>query len=75
MEIPFCLFVAACSGATLLYFYYHNKNRRIERYLLKNDRKLFLLLQFAYFILVISLVFNARYVVYQFAELVKVKYT
>jgi hypothetical protein len=71
MEIPFCVIVACCSGAILLYFFYHNKGRKIERYFLKNNKRLFLVLQLSYFILILSLVFNIRFVIYHFAEQLK----
>lgn len=62
-EIIFSFFVAISSGLILLYFYYHNKNRKIERYLLKHKKCLFTLLQVCYFILVVSVVFNTRYII------------
>lgn len=74
MEVQFfCILIMVFSGSILLYFYYHNQNRCIERYLLRNDKQYYLALQFAYFILIISLVFNMRFVLYNWMEGLKTK--
>jgi hypothetical protein len=62
-EILFSFYIIICAGLILLYFYHHNKNRKIERYLLKHKKNLFTLLQISYFILIISVVFNTRYII------------
>jgi Trk-type K+ transport system membrane component len=67
-EIIFSFLIASSSGLILLYYYYHNKNRRIERYLLKHKKCLFTLLQLAYFILIVSVVFNIRYIISTWLE-------
>lgn len=65
MEVKFCFIIACTSGVILLYYYYHNKDRRIERYLLRKNKKLFITLQFSYFVLMLSLVFSSRFIIYE----------
>lgn len=61
--ISFCFLIFALSGLTLLYYFYHNKNRKIERYYYKKQLLLFALLEFTQFILIVSVVMNARYII------------
>ena len=57
-----CAAIAIFSGSCLLYFYYHNKNRKIERYYFQESKKLFGILQFVISILMISTVMNGRFI-------------
>jgi len=61
-EILFCFYIAGAAGIILLYYYYQNNERKIERYLLRYRKELFILLQVAYFILIVSIIFNIRHV-------------
>jgi hypothetical protein len=61
-EIIFCLSIAISAGIIILFYYFHNHERRIERYLLKHKKGLFVLLEIVYFILIVSVVFNTRYI-------------
>lgn len=62
MQIPLCVFITVFTGTCLLGYYFANKNRRIERYYSIKNKKLYLLLQFANFVLMISFAFNSRFV-------------
>ncbi len=68
MEIPFCFIIACLTGIILLYYYYQNRGRRIERYFMRNKKELFIILQGAYFILMISMVFNIRFIIFKYAN-------
>ena len=48
-------------AAVLTYFYFKNNNRSIERYYYKQNYTCFVILQISFFILLISLVLNIRY--------------
>jgi hypothetical protein len=52
----------------LLYFNYKNDYKRIERHYFKENRKLYYLLRASHFILLASIIVNARYVLYSYAE-------
>lgn len=52
----------------LLYFNYKNDYKRIERYYFKENRRLYYLLRAAHFILLASIVLNARYILYSYSE-------
>ena len=68
MEITFCFIIACATGLVLLYYYIQNKGRRIERYFMRHKKEYFFILQGAYFVLTLSLVFNVRFIVYKFAQ-------
>ena len=51
----------------LLYFNYKNDYKRIERYYFKENKKLYYVLRAAHFILLASIVLNARYILYSYA--------
>lgn len=61
-DVPFSLFAAISAGTVLLYFYFHNKDRRIERYYIRNHKNIYVALQAAYFVLIMSVVLNFRFV-------------
>lgn len=63
MDIPFSLFAALSAGLVLLYFYFHNKDRRVERYYIRHHKNIYVVLQIAYFVLIMSAVLNARFIV------------
>lgn len=68
MEITFCFIIACLTGVVLLYYYIQNRGRRIERYFMRNKKEYFFILQGAYFVLMLSMVFNIRFIIYRFAE-------
>lgn len=68
MEITFCFIIACATGLVLLYYYIQNKGRRIERYFMRHKKEFFIILQGAYFVLTLSLVFNIRFIIYKFAQ-------
>lgn len=51
----------------LLYFMYKNNYQRIERYYFKKDRKMYYLLRACHFILLMAIVLNIRFVIYNYA--------
>lgn len=57
------MLIFAISGIILLYYLYHNKNRKIERFYFKHNLLLFALLQFVQFLLIVSVVMNARFII------------
>jgi hypothetical protein len=62
-EIFFSFAIAGTAGIILLYYFYHNNDKKIERYFLRHKKGLFVLLQITYFILIITVIFNTRYVI------------
>lgn len=74
METLYCLLIGLSSGIILLYFYFHNKNRRIERYLIKHKKEYYIILELCYFILLLSFIYNVRFVVYDFVARVSEPY-
>ena len=62
----FCATVAIISGLSLLYFYYHNSNRRIERHFFKTNKVCFGILEFVIFVLVVSTVLNIKYIITEY---------
>ena len=65
MEINYIylsIFIIISAILPLLYYYYHNVDRKIERYFFRNHKHLFALLIFANFILIISFVLNCKFV-------------
>ena len=56
------------SAVCLTYFYFKNSARRIERYYLKNDKGLFVLLEVTIFVLVVSIMFNIRHIIVEFLK-------
>lgn len=54
------------AGTAILYYYWHNKTRKIERFYYKTDKKLFVLLEVSVLLLTLSIGFNARYIVMDF---------
>lgn len=68
MEITFCFIIACSTGIILLYYYFQNKGRRIERYFMRHKKEFFFILQGAYFVLMISLVFNIRFIIFKYAQ-------
>lgn len=63
--MKFCILMVCFAGLVLIYFYYKNKNRKIERYLIRHKKLFYILLQISYFILITSIAFNCRYVINQ----------
>lgn len=59
------IFIIISAIISLLYYYYHNVDRKIERYFFTNHKHLFALLIFANFILIISLVLNFKFLLYE----------
>lgn len=54
------------AGVAILYYYWHNTTRKIERFYYKTDKKLFVLLEVSVFLLTLSIGFNARYIIISF---------
>lgn len=48
------------SGASFLYFFHQNKNRRIERFYFKENKLLYASLMFVNFILLVTMALNSR---------------
>ena len=74
MDIPVSLLIAAIAGMTLLFYYFANENRNIERYYFHNHKMCYYSLQFAYLILMLSLVYNIRFVIYHYVDKVKARF-
>lgn len=64
-----CIFVAAVSGLALAYFFYYNKNRRVERFYYKHNKLLYALLMFACFLLAAGFVLNSRHLSSEFLKM------
>lgn len=52
----------------LVYFFYKNENRKIERYYFKHNKYLYALLAFINFILIIAIIANSRNIVMTLAK-------
>lgn len=63
--LPYLFIIAIC-GIVILYFYLNNSTRRIERYYLKNNKGLFVLLEICMIIIVMSILFNIRHIIVMF---------
>ena len=59
------IFIIISAIIPLLYYYYHNVDRKIERYFFINHKHLFALLIFANFILIISFIMNLKFLLYE----------
>lgn len=57
--------LAVICGICLIIFYFNNKYKRIERWYYYHNKYLYILLELCYYLLFISFVFNARYIVYE----------
>jgi hypothetical protein len=69
------LFITVVCATTLLVFNHYNQYKNIERWYFRRHRWLYILLEIAYYLLVISLVFNGRFLVYTLIEAgIKYKY-
>lgn len=60
--------LAVVCGVCLVVFYFQNKYKRIERWYYDHNKYLYILLELCYYLLFISFVFNARYLVYEFIK-------
>lgn len=60
------ILIIIISGTAILYYYIQNRNKRIERFFIRNDKTLYGLLQLSYFILSLGVIFNIRYIVYKY---------
>lgn len=59
------LIIIFISGVTLLSFAHLNKYKKVERYYYYHNKYLYILLELVYYLLFISLVFNARFLAYE----------
>lgn len=62
------LFITVICATTLLVFNHYNHYKNIERWYFRHHRWLYILLEIAYYLLIISLVFNGRYLAYMLIE-------
>lgn len=62
--------IAITSGLSMLVFMHYNRYKRVERFFYFHNKFLYILLQLCYYLLFISMVFNARYIVYEVAKYV-----
>lgn len=67
-------FIVCVTAITLLIFNHYNKYKRLERYLYENKKEYYVISQICYYIIFISMVFNARYLVYQLIAFLLFKY-
>lgn len=63
MNLFVYFFIIFITGFSLLYYFYSNRNRRIERYFIMHDKRCYMLLQITYLILIISLFLNIRFII------------
>jgi hypothetical protein len=68
MDKTICISIIVVTGAVLLFYYFMNKGGRIERFYIRNDKQLFVMLQTSYFILLLSLSLNIRYIMGEWLE-------
>ena len=62
------LFIALLSVIPVIVFNYYNQYRSIERWYYRTDKKKYLLMQICYYILILSAIFNARFLAYKGIE-------
>ena len=55
------------------YYKWNNDYLRIERYYFKEDKKKYYLLKVAYLVIVMAIVINARFIIYQYAAILHKK--
>jgi hypothetical protein len=58
----------------LLYFNYKNDYKRIERYYFNQNKRLYYLLRAVHFILIASIILNARFILYSYTHNIFEKY-
>lgn len=63
MDLFIYFFIIFITGFSLLYYFYSNRNRRIERYFIMNDKRCYMLLKITYLILLLSLFMNIRFII------------
>ncbi len=74
MDIPICILTAFCCGMVLLFFYFKNENKNVERFLFKKNKKLYYALTVSYFILMVSLVYNIKFVINHYFDILKARF-
>jgi hypothetical protein len=62
------IIILIISGLIVGYFYWNNDTRKIERFYYQKDKKLFALLEVCLFLLILSLGYNARYIVIMYLK-------
>lgn len=62
------VFIVVFSLITILVFHHHNKYKNMERWFYRNNKHYYIALQISYYLLVISLVMNGRFLVYKGIE-------
>lgn len=68
------VFIIVFCGITLLIFHHYNKYKRLERYLHDNKKALYILCELCYYLVFVSLVFNARFIAYKLISFLIYKY-
>lgn len=64
-----CIILTTVSGLALAYFFYHNKNRQMERHYYKNNKLAYALLMFTCFLLAAAFVLNSRHLSSEFLKM------
>lgn len=64
-DILCSLIIAGICGISLLIFMHYNRYKRVERFYYYHDKYLYILLELVYYLLFISFVFNARFLVFE----------
>lgn len=63
------ILIVILSGISLLYYFYYNENRKLERFFYKNNKVLFTVLEVTCFIILTSLIYNIRFILINFINM------
>jgi hypothetical protein len=67
------IIIVILSGISLLYYFYYNENRKIERYFYQNNKVLFTVLEVTSFIILTSLIYNIRFILFNYIKFINIK--
>lgn len=75
IEYIFCLSSAVFAGLAILVFYYYNDDsRKIERFYYNEDRQKYVLLQIVVFVLTMTAILNARFLASELFKFLKQRF-
>lgn len=65
------LLIVLITAIALLFYYFKNKEKVIEKFYYKNNKNLLMILELCFSILIISLFYNLQYLVKQYLKIRK----
>jgi hypothetical protein len=68
------IFIILVTGITILVFNHYNEYKRIERFFYNHNKYMYIVLEFTYYILFISMVFNIRFIAYEVIKHLSLKH-